>query len=484
VISTSFGLPAAIIQKNVPLGVENITSANRAKVLLGCFLAAVAIAACDWFVVPDISLGILYLAPLLVSAVFLSRGQVLICALAAAILRHVLERTTWDAESQLRFAMGLVMFVGAGIFVAEIMRRRRFEFDCALRLKEESARRREAEQEARAVIESSPAAILTVKADGSIDLANEAARRLLCFDSETASRQNIREYFPILGDMLKSQRATSFVRTMVEGRGRRGNGEMFFAHMWLSSYATSAGLNLAAVVADVSEQVRDREELGLRQLLMNSHIIAGAVSHEIRNLAAAAGALHDNIGQSCGVAGNEDFDALGHLIQAMRKLSSSEMPADSEQSLTGVDLNALLKELNIILASGGENADAELRWEVAENLPRVRAHHSGLLQVLLNLTQNSRRAVRGKRGARITIVAYPMGGSVMVMVADNGPGVAAPETLFQPFQPDASSTGLGLYVSRAIVRTYGGELQYARRSFESCFVVELPAMAVMEAAIA
>ncbi|MBV9500648.1 MAG: PAS domain S-box protein [Acidobacteriaceae bacterium] len=451
---------------------------RRTKALIACALVTILISVADWLF-PDLSFGFLYLGPLLVSAIFLSRAQVAICAVVAAVLTQSFGPFKAWPDTLLRFSVTLVIFLGAALFVAEIMRRKRVEADYATKLKEASARRREAEEDARAVIETSPAAILTLKADGTIELANKAAQRLLCLDSGSAPGRNIRDYLPLLADMLKTHRTPS-VRTMVEGRGRRGNGEMFFAHMWLSTYSTPAGGKLAAVVADVSEQVRDREELGLRQLLMNSHIIAGAVSHEVRNLAAAAGALHDNIARSCRVTGSEDFIALGHLIEGMRKLCSSEIPVDNEQSLTGVDLNALFKELDIILQTGAEDSRVELRWDIAENLPRVRAHHSGLLQVLLNLTQNSRRALRGKRNAYVTIAAYPVPGSVLVIVADNGPGITSPEVLFQPFQAGAESSGLGLYVSRAIIRSYGGELRYSKRTFESCFHIELQAMAAME----
>ncbi|MBV8810982.1 MAG: sensor histidine kinase, partial [Acidobacteriaceae bacterium] len=75
---------------------------------------------------------------------------------------------------------------------------------------------------------------------------------------------------------------------------------------------------------------------------------------------------------------------------------------------------------------------------------------------------------------------YPVPGSVLVIVADNGPGITSPEVLFQPFQAGAESSGLGLYVSRAIIRSYGGELRYSKRTFESCFHIELQAMAAME----
>jgi two-component system sensor kinase FixL len=413
------------------------------------------------------------------SAIYLSRTQMFVPVLVAAVLKEAFGETpNWPGI--LLFSVLLVLIFVAASVLLTISHRKRFEADCMSKLNRVSALRRAAEEDSRAIIETSPAAILTARGDGAIELANEAARRLLLYDPESKPNQHIGEFFPLLVGMLSTHGQPSFVRTMVESRGHRSNGDMFFAHMWLSTYSTPVGPKLAIVVADVSDQVRDREELGLRQLLMNSHIIAGAVSHEVRNLAAAASALHDSVARSCEVADNEDFLALGHLIDGMRKLCSSEIPAASEESLVGVDLNALFKELDIILKSQEDDSIVNFCWEIAEDLPRVRAHRSGLLQVLLNLTQNSRRAVRHTRNACITIAAYPVFESVMVLVADNGRGIATPEQLFQPFQPGASSTGLGLYVSRAIIRTYGGELRYSKRSFESCFQLELPAMTPAE----
>jgi C4-dicarboxylate-specific signal transduction histidine kinase len=248
-------------------------------------------------------------------------------------------------------------------------------------------------------------------------------------------------------------------------------------------FKTPAGLRLTAVIADASEQLRDREEIGLRQLLMNSRIIAGAVSHEIRNLAAAAEALHDRVGQSQGVAESEDFQALGKLILTLRKLSAAEIPTDAERALTGVDVSALLRELRIIVGSVTQHPDLKLLWEIGDILPRVRAEHSGLLQVLLNLTQNSMRVLGEQVEPCITVAAYQSNESVVIRVADNGPGVPAAENLFQPFQPGATSAGLGLYVSRAIIRTYGGELQYSRRAGESVFLIELPAAVGISACV-
>jgi signal transduction histidine kinase len=76
------------------------------------------------------------------------------------------------------------------------------------------------------------------------------------------------------------------------------------------------------------------------------------------------------------------------------------------------------------------------------------------------------------------MTAYALEGTVVIRVSDNGPGIAAADRLFQPFQPGASSTGLGLFVSRAIIRTFGGELHQTQQSGECSFIVELPGVPV------
>jgi signal transduction histidine kinase len=47
------------------------------------------------------------------------------------------------------------------------------------------------------------------------------------------------------------------------------------------------------------------------------------------------------------------------------------------------------------------------------------------------------------------------------------------DILFQPFQKGADSTGLGLYLSRAFVRSFRGDLRYEPTAKGCCFVIEL-----------
>jgi signal transduction histidine kinase len=81
---------------------------------------------------------------------------------------------------------------------------------------------------------------------------------------------------------------------------------------------------------------------------------------------------------------------------------------------------------------------------------------------------------------QLRIAAREEKGTVTIRFEDTGTGIASPENLFQPFQRGAKSSGLGLYVSRAIMRSFGGDLAYEPRSEGCCFAVVLPLSVVQD----
>src|SRR5262249_32482304 len=157
----------------------------------------------------------------------------------------------------------------------------------------------------------------------------------------------------------------------------------------VSSYDSAAGVRLAAIILDTTEQIRDREESGLQQLLRNSRIIAGAVSHELRNLASAASLLHLNMGNMSGVRDSKDYTALGTVIESVLRLSTEELAETAEETLEGLEIASILQELRTIIGPTFADAGVELVWEIGDRLPQVHANGSGLLQVFLNLARNS-----------------------------------------------------------------------------------------------
>jgi two-component system sensor kinase FixL len=81
---------------------------------------------------------------------------------------------------------------------------------------------------------------------------------------------------------------------------------------------------LAAIVVDLSEDLRSRDDLSLNYLLKNTRILMSAVAHEIRNLCGAILVVHKNLSHVKELESNEDFKALGSLIQSLDRVSALE----------------------------------------------------------------------------------------------------------------------------------------------------------------
>jgi len=428
-----------------------------------------------------VSLGVLYLIPLLIAGLGASRGEIIVLGIVCTLLREALGPLAFKAGLAARSALGLAAFCGCGLFVVELTDRRRRRQAEKKQIQDEAARRREAEHQLRVLTETSPAAILTINAEGRIALANQAAHQMLAFSEGKLAGERIGDFLPPLASAPQADGGGRILRTTLECKGRRRNGDVFPAHVWLSSYMTGAGPMLAAIVLDTSEELRDREALGFDQLMKSSRILVRAVSHEIRNICAAIAVVHANLKRLAGMEENEDFQALGRLVEGLGTLVSSELRT-AASPLPNVNLADVLEELRIVIEPSFAEDNATVRWMAPERLPTVCADRNGLLHIFMNLATNSQRALRAVEDRRLVVGVSLEGDKAVVRFSDSGPGVTSPEQLFRPFRHTSDGAGLGLYLSRALARSYAGDLRYEPQPYGACFAVELP-IARREAAL-
>jgi PAS domain S-box-containing protein len=105
----------------------------------------------------------------------------------------------------------------------------------------------------RVLVETSPAAIVTVDERGFIELANQATNELMAPHDGHLIGQPIAAFLPELHHALRPEEGPQF-RTSMQCRGHRGNGESFLAEVWFSSYKEGTTPKLAAIIADVSDE--------------------------------------------------------------------------------------------------------------------------------------------------------------------------------------------------------------------------------------
>jgi two-component system, LuxR family, sensor kinase FixL len=363
---------------------------------------------------------------------------------------------------------------GAGLYSHEVARNREREKKHLMAVEIEAAARRTAEEQLQFLVETSPAAILTMGADHRILRANAAAHRLFGAPAGELAGRSIRRYLPSLGRIeLGGERCQNF-RTEMQCRGEREQGDFFLANVFFSTYETALGPRLAAVILNASDELMEREELNLEQLLAASRILVGAVSHEVRNVCGAVAVIYENLIRQGSLNGNKDLEALGSTVETLNKIASLELKQSSrEPQLCGIDLVETLNDLRIVLDPYCQEADIAIHWDIPRELPPVWADRQKLLQVLLNLAKNSKRAMEHADIKRIDISARCRDGHVAIQVTDTGPGISSAEKLFQPFQQGADATGLGLYLSRAFMRSLHGDLRHDPAVPGCCFVIEM-----------
>jgi signal transduction histidine kinase len=457
---------------------SSLTRGGTRPVLLkaGALIAVIALA--DWRADKDVPLGFLYLFPMLMVGSVLKRWQIGVAAALCTFLAESFDSFDWRAAAAIpRDIMIFAAFLGTGLFVYEAVRSRQAAQLHLKQIEAESEARRAAEEQLTVLVNSSPVAIFTAESDGRVLQANGAAHRLFALPDGSLPGKSILQYLPSLVNVPAPESSGPAFRTVMQCRGRKEDGEAFLADMWFSTYRTSQGSRLAAMVVDTSEDLRNREEYSLHQILSASRILIGAVSHEIRNVCGAIAVVHESLSRNTVLAGNKDFETLGTLIQALEKIAALEMRQTAYQAVR-VDLPALLEELRIVIEPALREDDIAVAWDIQPGLPPVWGDRQSLMQVFLNLTKNSQRAMADQPVRALKITARAEGPRIVVRVQDTGGGVANPGRLFRPFQSGSQATGLGVYLSRAFMRSFRGELRYEPGSGVgaqpgSTFVVEL-----------
>lgn len=215
---------------------------NRTAVFLVSFAMMLVVAVVDWWTMPYVSLGFLYLFPIMLVAAFLPLWAVAALGVMCAVLAELFSSLP---RSSIRFSFESLALAGCGLFVAELSRNRRLSLE-AHRIS------LAAQDRLRALVETSSAAIVTVDERGFIELANQAAVDLFAPRDAVLVGTPIAAFLPELHHALRWEEAPQF-RASMQCRGHRGTGEIFVADVWFSTYKEGTASKLAAIIADVTE---------------------------------------------------------------------------------------------------------------------------------------------------------------------------------------------------------------------------------------
>lgn len=162
-----------------------------------------------------------------------------------------------------------------------------------------------------------------------------------------------------------------------------------------------------------------------------------------------------------------EVDRLAEMVDELLDLARLESDR-MRLALDWLDPRDIAQEAAARLATQIERSGLHFQLDAAPGLPLLRADHTRLGQVLLNLIHNAVKFTPA--GGEIFLSVTEQGGWIAFRVTDTGVGVEQDEIgrLFERFyKADRSrrshGTGLGLAIAKHIVQAHGGEIE-ARRN--------------------
>jgi len=349
-----------------------------------------------------------------------------------------------------------------------------------------------------AFFDALPVPLLKLARDGTIQLSNRPARRLLGIDSGEGRK---------LGDLMEGpgRPVRDWLDDAAAGRGTiqaetvrlRSADSDAFVQVSLNPASDAGRTVLIAVLTDATKLKSLEAQFVQSQKMQAIGQLAGGVAHDFNNLLTAISG-HCDLLLLRHDPGDSDYADLMQISQNTNRaaaLVGQLLAYSRKQTLRPeiMDLREMLSDLiHLLNRLVGEPVTLSVRYGV--ELWAVRADKRQLEQVLMNLVVNARDAMPEGGDIRITTenmqldaplrrdraVVAP-GRYVVVRVADSGVGIAPDQIdkIFEPFfttKRAGEGTGLGLSTVYGIVKQTGGFIFADSRPGEGTdFMLMLPA---------
>lgn len=351
-----------------------------------------------------------------------------------------------------------------------------------------------AEAEQRALLSTAPDAVLAVDRAGSVRMANAAALRLFGSIAEADRVVHLPQFLPNLRLQDPEGRASL--------EGRAAEGRVFPAEVAWARLDTPANEGFLVTVRDATERRRAEAQLRERDSALARAMrfavageLASALAHELNqpitalvSYLQAAQILAEPVHREEARLRTTLAKAAQEAIRASEVLRRlRDFYRGSVRTSEDVDLSALCMAVSQAFADRIRRAHTLFVTRIEPGLPSIRTDSIQLEIVLHNLIANALDAVMHveRPWRRVEMHAVRDKECVILQVEDSGPGIPAEvaQRLFEPFitsKPDGM--GLGLAISRSLVRARGGDLFFAQseKLRGASFTVRLPIAALAD----
>jgi len=387
------------------------------------------------------------------------------------VVQVMSDRAEYGAE-QLELVEGLVGQMAAAVRNARLQKER-----IRLEAAEAAARAVAAEREQAAhVLEAVGDGIFLLDDEGLVRLWNRAAELVTGLGADEVLHRPVGAALPSWAELVdripvaQGSASPRSVTLPVSVRGRE---------LWLSFVAVRGAGGVVYAFRDLTSERRLEEE--------KTHLVA-TISHELRTPMAAVYGAAETLIHRDDLPPELRRELLAMIAaQATRLtvivesvlLTSRLDRGDVEVEREPVDVTEVARATVEAMRSRLPSA-VSLELEAGQDAVNAAGDADRIQQVLVNLLDN---AIKYGGGSRVTVRVDRTDGVVRLSVQDSGPGLSSAEQarIFDKFYragpqlTRAGGTGLGLYISRELVRRMGGRLDvHSKLGAGATFVLELP----------
>jgi signal transduction histidine kinase len=154
---------------------------------------------------------------------------------------------------------------------------------------------------------------------------------------------------------------------------------------------------------------------------------------------------------------NKRSTGLMNFVESYRSLTKIPEP-----NFEVVPMKDLIGNVKTLMKKDVERKNIHLITSVEPETIELHIDEQMIEQVLINLVKNSMQALKGRLGAKIQIRGfYNKRGRPTIQVVDNGQGILDDviDKIFIPFfTTKQSGSGIGLSLSKQIMRLHGGTI--------------------------
>ncbi len=270
---------------------------------------------------------------------------------------------------------------------------------------------------------------------------------------------------------------------------RKKNGEPFHSELLISPILGKDDkvTGYFGIHRDMSEKITLEKRLINTQKMESIGTLAAGIAHEVGNPLASISALvqvaqrnteDEFISEKLGLVKSQ----ITRISKIIKDLVDFSRPSNFEFQLT--DINESIKEAVEITRVGTKAKDIKYSVNLSSDIPALPLVADQIQQVFVNILLNAVDAIMESKtrneNKRIIVESSLADDEVILTFEDTGPGIEQKNLskIFEPFfttKERGKGTGLGLWVSYGIVKSFRGDIKVKSKSGKgTTFIINLP----------